>query len=204
MTPDDPRRHYPATARNRDAILAVLRPRLRPGDLLLEIASGSGEHAAWMAPRLEGVDWQPSDVEREALAGIDAHTGDSGGGRIRPALHLDACAPSWPIEQADAILCCNMIHIAPWQAAEGLLAGAGRILNPRGLLFLYGPFMRDGRHTAPSNETFDASLKARDPDWGVREMETVAAAAGRHGLALEETEAMPANNFTLIFRRDGA
>ncbi len=201
MPPTDPRRHYPATARNREAILAVLGPRLADGALLLEVASGSGEHAAWMAPRLPGVTWQPSDYEAEALAGIDAHAGESGCARIRPALQLDASAAEWPIDRADAILCCNMIHIAPWSAALGLLAGAGRILSPGGRLFLYGPFMRGGVHTAPSNAAFDADLRARDRDWGVREMERVAEIAAGHGLHLEAAEEMPANNFTLIFAR---
>ena len=199
----DPRRHAPATHRNRDAILSVLQHMLPASGVVLEIASGTGEHAAWFTPRLpEGLKWQPSDAEPEALAGIDAHARASGSDRVLPALHIDVTAPRWPLARADAMFCANMIHIAPWEAAEGLFAGAARLLAPDGHLILYGPFRRHGAHTAPSNEAFDADLKARDARWGIRcldsEVEPLAAAKG---IALAEVAAMPANNFTVVFRR---
>jgi len=199
----DPRRHAPATSRNRDAILAVLQHMLPAQGTVLEIASGTGEHAAWFAPRLpETLRWQPSDADPSELAGIDAHAKDSGCDRILPALHIDVTASAWPLQGADAMFCANMIHIAPWAAAEGLFAGAARVLAPGGNLILYGPFRRHGAHTAPSNEAFDASLKARDERWGIRcldsEVEPLAAA---NGFVLAEVAPMPANNFTVVFRR---
>ncbi len=198
----DPRQHAPATLRNRDAILAVLKRVSPPQGLLLEIASGTGEHAAFIAPRLPGtLRWQPTDAEAEALAGIDAHA--AGEQRILTALRLDVTAPAWPINSAQAMFCANMIHIAPWAAAEGLFAGAGRLLPAGAPLVLYGPFKRNGGHTAPSNEAFDASLQARDPRWGVRCLDTqVTPLAQRHGLALDEVVPMPANNLSVVFRRN--
>lgn len=204
----DPRRHAPATLRNREAILAMLRDVLPPsllreGGLLLEIASGSGEHAAFMAPQLAPLVWQPSDYEAEALPSIDAHAADSGATNIRPALRIDVTAADWPLAKADALLCCNMIHIAPWAAAEGLVAGAARLLDGHDAPFiLYGPFKRNGQHTAPSNAAFDDSLKARDPDWGVRCLDgEVAPLAARHGFTRMDVVPMPANNLTVVFRR---
>jgi hypothetical protein len=197
-----PRRYAPATLRNREPILAVLSRVLPPSGLLLEVASGSGEHAAFMAPRLPGIDWQPTDAQADALSGIDAHAADSGCPRIRPALLLDATAADWPVQQADAVFCCNMVHIAPWAAAEGLFAGAARLLPASAPLVLYGPFKRHGRHTAPSNAAFDASLRSRDPAWGVRCLDDeIAPLADRSGLTLTEVVAMPANNLTVVFRR---
>ncbi len=195
--------HAPATARNRQPILDILQ-RVIPADgLLLEIASGTGEHAAFMTPRLgEGVVWQPTDANRGALAGIDAHAAASGCPRIRPALLLDASQPTWPVARADAILCCNMIHIAPWSAAEGLLAGAARTLPAAAPLILYGPYRRNGRHTAASNADFDAGLQARNPLWGVRCLDTeLVPLAARHGFLLAEVLPMPSNNLTVLFRR---
>lgn len=196
----------PATLRNREAILAVLKAELPSSGLLLEIASGSGEHAAFMAPQLQPLVWQPSDYEAEALPSIDAHAADSGAANIRAAVRLDVTAAEWPAGlstgQAAALLCCNMIHIAPWTAAEGLIAGAARILPAQAPLILYGPFRRNGAHTAPSNAAFDESLQARDPRWGVRCLETeVAPLAARHGFAMARVVEMPANNLTVIFRR---
>ena len=196
-------RHAPATARNRDAILEVLAATLPAKGLLLEVASGTGEHAAYMTPRLgEAIAWQPTDGSQEALADIDAHARASGCDRIRPAVRLDASAGLWPVARADAILCCNMIHIAPWSAAEGLFAGAARVLAEDGApLILYGPFRRDGRHTAASNADFDASLQARDPAWGIRCLDQeVEPLARRHGFRLSAVRPMPANNLTAIFR----
>lgn len=201
----DPRRHAPATLRNREAILAVLREELPKTGLLLEIASGSGEHAAFMAPQLSPLIWQPSDFEAAALPSIDAHAADSGASNIRPALQLDVTTTQWPVSQADALLCCNMIHIAPWPAAEGLIAGAARILKQTAPLILYGPFRRNGVHTAPSNAAFDDSLQARDPRWGVRCLDTeVVPLAARNGFALARIVDMPANNLTVVLRRHAA
>ncbi len=200
---NDPRRYAPATTRNREAILDVLRRVLPPEGLLLEIASGTGEHAAFMAPALpEGLRWQPSDAEPLALAGIDAHARAAGSGRIEPALLLDAASPTWPVPRADAVFAANLVHIAPFRVAEGLLDGAGRVLVPGGPLVLYGPFKRQGAHTAASNDAFDWQLRLQNPAWGVRcldtEMAPVAAAAG---LVLDAVIPMPANNLTVIWRR---
>lgn len=191
------RREAPAVARNRDAILAVLRDLLPARGLLLEVASGSGEHALHFAPAFPGLVFQPSDPDPDARASIDAWC--AGVANIRAAVALDAAAPDWPVDRADAVLCINMIHIAPWAACEGLLRGAARILPPGAPLILYGPFKRGGVHTAPSNEAFDADLRARDPAWGVRDLEEVAVAA--RGFASPAATEMPANNLTVTFRR---
>jgi hypothetical protein len=196
-------RHAPATLRNREPILAVLKRVLAAKGVLLEVASGSGEHAAFIAPRLPlGLEWQPSEANGDALADIDAHASDAGCSRIRPAILLNACDADWPIQSAAAVFCCNMIHIAPWEAAEGPFVGSSRILADAAPLILYGPFKRNGVHTAPSNQTFDEDLRARDPRWGVRCLETeVVPLAEKSGFALNEVVAMPANNLTIIFRR---
>ena len=195
-------RHGPATLRNREPILDVLRRVLPPDGLLLEIASGTGEHASFMAPQLPGVVWQPSDCEGTALEDIDDAAAKSGCVRIRPAIALDAAADKWPVEHADAIFCCNMIHIAPWPVAEGLFAGAGRILSPGAPLILYGPYKREGAHTAPSNEAFEQWLRDQDARFGVRCLDTdVKPLAGRNGFGLEEIVEMPANNLTVVWRR---
>ncbi len=203
MASSDPRRRAPATQRNRDAILGVLQRVLPSEGVLLEIASGTGEHAAYMAPRLPGsLLWQPSDADAGALAGIDAHARDSGSERILAALHIDVTAARWPVAAADAMLCVNMIHIAPWAAAEALFENAARLLPEGAPLVLYGPFRRDGAHTAPSNAAFDADLKASDPRWGIRCLDSeVAPLAARHGFDLDEIVAMPANNLSVVFRR---
>lgn len=190
----------PAVARNRDAILDVLRRVLPRAGLVLEIASGSGEHAVHFAKALPALQWQPSDLEPVALRSILAHTRAAGLPNLLPPTTLDAGAPHWPVERADAVLAINLIHISPWSAAQGLMAGAGRVLRADGVLFLYGPFKADGVHTAPSNASFDADLRGRDPSWGVRDVEAVARAASSHGLQLVERVAMPANNFSLVFR----
>lgn len=199
----NPRRHAPAALRNREALLPVLHRHLPAAGTVLEIASGSGEHAAFFAPRLDAsITWQPSDLDAAAAASIDAHAGDSGCARIAPALILDVCAAAWPIDTAAAIFCANMIHIAPIEALHGLMAGAGRILGPDGRLILYGPFKRDGRHTADSNEGFDQSLRERNPRWGVRDLEgEVVPAAATNGLTLSAVEVMPANNLSVVFAR---
>ncbi len=201
--PTDPRRHAPATLRNRAPILLVLRRVLPPAGLLLEIASGTGEHAAWMAPRLgTSLAWQPSEADATALPGIDAHAEAAGAVTVRPAIRLDVTSTPWPLDAADAILCCNLVHIAPWAATLGLFAGAARLLPHLGPLVLYGPFRRHGRHTAPSNAAFEASLKAQDPAWGIRCIDTeLVPAAATHGLVLDEVNELPANNLALVWRR---
>lgn len=199
--PADARRYAPATARNRDPILAVLRRILPASGLVLEIASGTGEHAAYFAVRLPGVIWQPTDPDPDARASIAAWASATGTQNLRPPLDLDAARHPWPVARADAVVCINMIHISPWSAADGLMRGAGAVLAPGGVLFLYGPFMRDGRHTAPSNAAFDRSLKDQNPAWGVRDLEEVAAYAAAHNLRRRETVEMPANNLSVIFER---
>lgn len=191
----------PAVARNRDAILAVLREVLPASGTVLEIASGSGEHAVHVAAALPGVDWLPSDPEPAARRSIAAHALRAGLGNIQPPLALDAAAAAWPVARVDGIVCINMIHIAPWAATAGLMAGAGRVLSERGILFLYGPFREADRPFAESNAAFDASLRGRDPAWGVRDLDAVAAEAARHGLDLIRRVAMPANNLSVIFER---
>jgi SAM-dependent methyltransferase len=196
----DRRLHAPATSRNREPILAVLRRHLPASGLVLEIASGSGEHAVHFATALPQLVLQPSDPDPEARASIDAWIASSGLNNVRPALALDVMQEPWPADEAAAVLCINMVHISPWSATEALVRGAARILPPGGVLCLYGPYKRDGAHTAPSNEAFDASLRARNPDWGVRDLEAVAALAAAHGFAAPTVEPMPANNFSLVFR----
>ncbi len=191
----------PAVARNRDPILAVLRRVLPARGTVLEIASGSGEHAVHFAVGLPGLTWQPTDRDADALRSIAAHRASAQLPNLLPPLEFDVASPDWPLPRADAVVSINMIHIAPWTAAQGLMAGAGRLLAPGGVLFLYGPFRENGRHTAPSNEAFDASLKQRDPQWGVRDLGEVAELAGRHGFDLVERVAMPANNLSVVFRR---
>lgn len=195
------KRHAPAALRNREAILQVLRAHLPPRGVVLEVASGTGEHAAFFAPALAPLIWQPSDPDPELRRSIAAHAAEAACETLHSPLDLDATAETWPIQAADAVVCCNMIHIAPWSAAEGLLAGAGRILPPGGSLILYGPFIVGGQ-TAESNRAFDASLRERDPAWGVRELDEVAAEADKRGLSLAETVAMPANNLSVIFHRN--
>jgi SAM-dependent methyltransferase len=195
------KRHAPATARNRQPILDVLRPRLPAQGLVLEIASGSGEHIVHFAEALPDLVFQPSDPSPEARASIDDWVRTLALGNVRPALALDAAGDVWPLARADAVLCCNMIHIAPWEAAVGLVAGAGRILPKAGTLYLYGPYRRGGRHIAPSNEAFDFDLRRRDAAWGVRDLEAVASLAEARGFGLPEIVDMPANNLSLVFKR---
>ncbi|WP_336486970.1 DUF938 domain-containing protein [Methylobacterium nigriterrae] len=193
----------PAVARNRDAILAVLRRVLPEAGTVLEVASGTGEHAVHFAAALPGLRWLPSDPAPAARRSVAAHARASGLAGILAPLDLDAASDAWPVDRADAVLCINMIHIAPWAATEGLMAGAARVLPEGGILVLYGPFREGGRPTAPSNAAFDADLRARDPDWGLRDLEAVTRAAEACGLTFRERVAMPANNLCLIYRRTG-
>lgn len=200
---DDKRRHAPATLRNRDAILAALRRHLPERGTVLEVASGTGEHATHFAAALPGLAFQPSDPDPGARASIDAYAAGARLPNLRPALALDATAPDWEasVDEVAAVLCVNMIHIAPWAATLGLLRGAGRLLAAGGPLCLYGPFKREGRHTAPSNAAFDADLRASNPAWGVRDLEAVAAEAAARGFAAPVVEEMPANNLFVAFGR---
>lgn len=197
----DAKRHAPATLRNRSAIVSVLNRILPKTGRVVEIASGSGEHVVHFAEAFPELDWQPSDFDAGARASIDAWVGEAALPNIADALTLDASSPNWPIEDAAAILCINMIHISPRSATEGLLAGSGRLLAPGAPLFLYGPFRIAGQPTAPSNEAIDRSLKARDPEWGVPNLEEVESAAKIQGFLLSETIEMPANNISVIFRK---
>lgn len=194
------KRHAPATKRNREPIRDVLRRFVSPGAHVLEIASGSGEHAVFLAHELGVASWQPTDLDPDALASIDAWR--AGADLIAAARRLDVTERPWPtLPPTDVVFCANMIHIAPWRATEGLLSGAGSLLGPGGWLILYGPYKREGRHTAPSNEEFDASLRGRDPSWGVRDLEAVVARAEAEGFALVEVAEMPANNLTVVLKR---
>lgn len=195
------KREAPAAARNRQPILDVLQPRLPAKGLVLEIASGTGEHVVHYAAARPELTFQPSDPDAGARASVDDWVRTLGLGNVHPALEIDVTRTTWPVERADAVLCCNMIHIAPWEAAVGLIAGAARLLPPGGLLFLYGPYRRDGRHTAPSNEAFDADLRRRNPAWGVRDLEAVIGLAGAQGFSAPDIVEMPANNLSLLLNR---
>ena len=197
------KRHAPATLRNRDAIVEVLRDVLPLTGLALEVASGSGEHAIAFAEAFPALDWQPSDPDPHALRSIAAWSVESGLPNLRAPLELDAAARDWPIGRADALLCINMIHISPWVATEGLIAGAARILPPGGLLYLYGPLLRGDAPTAESNAQFDLSLRQRNPAWGIRALEDVAALARAFGMVLDRVVEMPANNLSVVFRTPG-
>ncbi|WP_082892431.1 DUF938 domain-containing protein [Qipengyuania flava] len=196
------KRHAPATARNSEPLAEVLAEELPDRGLVLEIASGSGEHAVFLARRFPALDWQPSDVDLEALASVDAWAAEAAVANLRPAIALDAAQVNWPIAAADAVLCVNMVHISPWSAAVGLFTGAGRILTSGAPLVLYGPFIEPGRETAPSNLAFDQSLKQRNSEWGLRSTADLDALAADHGLRRTARHAMPANNLVLVYRRE--
>jgi hypothetical protein len=192
----------PSTARNRDPILGVLRSRMPTSGLVLEIAAGAGEHAIHFAAALASLQWQPTDADPEALASIAAWRQHADLDNLLPPLRLDASQPdTWPVEGADTIVAINMIHISPWSATAGLMAGAARVLPSGAGLFLYGPFIESGVPTAPSNLEFDQSLRRRNPDWGVRHLSDLAALGATHGLSLSERLTMPANNLLLVFRK---
>lgn len=197
----DDKRHAPATLRNRDAIAAVLAEWLPATGTVLEVASGSGEHVVHFAAAFPTLGWQPSDPDPAGLVSIAAWWADAGLANIAPPLALDASVSGWPIDRADAILCINMVHISPWDAYLGLLAGAARLLRTGAPLILYGPYVELNVPTADSNIAFDASLRARDPAWGLRNIDGVKAAAADAGLTFMERRAMPANNLMLLFRR---
>jgi len=212
----DARQYAPATQRNRETILKVLLQVLPPTGTVLEVSSGTGEHAVFFAPRLQPRKWIPSDPNPVARASIAAWREHYPADNLYPPIELDVRNPIWDVEQDKlpeplqdmgfnrdsivAIVNINMIHISPWSACLGLMAGAGRILPPNGILYLYGPFKQGGKHTAPSNANFDESLQAQNPEWGVRDLDEVVAVAQAQNLSLVETYAMPANNLSVIFQ----
>ena len=191
----------PAAERNREPIVEALRPVLPERGLVLEIASGSGEHAVHFAEAFPKLLWQPTDAEPAALRSIEARRAESGLFNLLPPVSLDVRAGQWPVPLADAILCINMVHISPWAATAGLMRGAARLLQPGSPLYLYGPYFQDGVETAPSNIAFDADLKARNPEWGLRRLEDVAAEGEAHGFRLEQILPMPANNLSVVLRK---
>lgn len=192
----------PSTARNRGPILDVLRRVLRADAAVLEIASGSGEHAVFVGRALPCVSWQPSDPQDEARTSIEAWTAHESLANVAAPRAIDVCESDWGVRGPfDAVVAINMIHIAPWEATGALFAGAARVLAADGIVFLYGPFKREGQHTAPSNEAFESWLKARDPRFGVRDLGDVGRTAEHSGFRLRETVEMPANNLTAVFAR---
>lgn len=196
------KQHAPATLRNREPIAAVLARELPAGARILEIASGTGEHAVFFAQAFPQLAWQPTDPSAEALASIAAYREEYAGSNLAAPLLLDAAAPAtWPVRQADAILCINMVHISAWDATVGLFEGAGRLLGEGAPLILYGPYLEAGVNTAPSNLDFDASLKARNPLWGLRHAEALDALGVQHAMTRSARHAMPANNIMLVYRR---
>lgn len=194
----------PAAERNAEPIEKVLARVLPASGLVLEIASGTGQHAVHMARAFPHVTWQPSDADPVARDSIAAWREEAGPANLLAPVALDVLEDPWPVAAADAVVCINMIHIAPWECALALLRGAGAILPAGGLLYLYGPFRFHGRFTADSNAAFDASLRSRDPAWGVRDLDDIEPAAAAAGLTLDDTVAMPANNHSLLFRRRSA
>lgn len=195
------KRDAPATARNREPILAVLRTILPPAGTVLEIASGTGQHAVHFARALAGLTWQPSDPDPAARASIAAWAAEARLANLRPPLAIDVVSGSFDVPDVAAVVTINMVHISPWEATLGLLRGAAAALPAGGPLYLYGPYRRGGTHTAPTNAMFDAELRAQNPAWGVRDLEAVEAAAAVEGLRLHRFVEMPANNLSVTFRR---
>jgi len=213
MTPEDARQYAPATQRNSEPIIEVLLQVLPKSGTILEIASGTGEHAVFFAPKLSPRWWLPTDANPQLRASITAWTEHIGCDNLYPPLELDVREPVWAVENPAfdwlnnqpivAIVNINMIHISPWSACLGLMAGAGRILPAGGILYLYGPFKQGGEHTAASNVAFDESLRAQNPEWGVRNLDDVVAVASAQNLTLKQTYQMPANNLSVVFERSG-
>jgi hypothetical protein len=198
---EDPRRSAPHVARNAEPIAAVLREVLPERGLVLEVASGTGEHALHFACAFPDLRWQPSDPDAAALHSVEAWRASEGPDNLLPAAQLDARSAPWPFDAADAIVCINMVHISPWAATLGLLDGSARLLAAGAPLILYGAYFRAGVETAPSNRAFDEALRARNPEWGLRQLDDVLAEASRRGFALERVVEMPANNLTVVFRK---
>ncbi|WNN90676.1 DUF938 domain-containing protein [Gloeocapsopsis dulcis] len=205
MSDLDARQYAPATERNREPILEILLEVLPPTGTVLEVSSGTGEHAIFFAPRIYPRKWLPSDPNPMARASIMAWREYAPAENLYPAIALNACDPMWTVEQQSldivAIVNINMIHIAPWSACLGLFAGARRILPSGGILYLYGPFKQGGQHTAASNAAFDESLRTQNPEWGVRNLEDVVEVAKTNNFSLIKTVAMPANNLSVIFQK---
>ncbi len=196
---------YSAPAeRNTGPIIDVLAGVLPAQGRILEIASGTGQHVVAFARAFPQLTWQPSDVDPDLRRSVELRLADAALENIDPPVDLDVMRRPWPVDVADAVVCINMIHVAPWPATAALFEGAARLLRPRGVLVTYGPYMQAGRHTAPSNEAFDASLKQRHPEWGLRDMDAVSEVAQVNGFSLDDIVAMPANNFTLVFRAGAA
>ncbi len=202
------KKHAPATNRNREPILDVLTNCLPDHGTILEIASGSGQHAVHFTRHLPGHYWLPSDPDKASRNSIRAWWWEIQLNNILPPLNIDATRDVWPVENSNlplpitAMVCINMIHISPWAATIGLMKGAARILPEDGILYLYGPYKVDGNHTAPSNEAFDKDLRSRNEEWGIRDLNDVIALAGDHGLSFVKYIQMPANNLSVIFRKD--
>lgn len=197
----DNRLYRPATQRNREPILEVLRSVLPAKGLVLEVASGSGEHAVFFAGNFPQLEWQPSDPTEDARASIAAWIASEGAANVRPPLDIDVLREDWALDSADAVLCVNMIHISPWECTEALMRGAARVLGAGAPLVLYGPYKRGERPLEPGNVAFDERLRSEDPRWGLRELDDVTACADANGFSLERVVEMPANNLSVIFRK---
>ncbi|GAA0472511.1 DUF938 domain-containing protein [Parasphingorhabdus litoris] len=195
-------KHAPATLRNRDAIVQVLRGILPDSGTVLEIASGTGEHAVYFGEKFPGLTWQPSDPDPDGCRSVAAWTKRAGVGNVLPPLQLDAEAASWDIEKPATILCINMVHIAPWEASIGLFEKAAKLLSPGRSLYLYGPYFRGDAPTAQGNLDFDRSLKSRDLRWGIREVDDMDGLAKENGFTRTDLVEMPANNLSLLYRRN--
>lgn len=198
---DDQRLFAPSAARNMQPVCDVLQPLLPKRGTVLEIASGSGEHIVKLAELTPETTFQPSDPGEDERRSIDAWRQSLKLDNVQPAISIDATASQWPIASADVVYCMNMIHISPWAATVGLIEGAARTLATDGLLYTYGPYRRDGRHTSTGNETFDQSLRQRNPEWGIRDVEEIISLAESHGFRTPDIVEMPANNLSLLFRR---
>jgi hypothetical protein len=198
---NDVRRYAPATLRNRDFILDVLRDVLPTTGVILEIASGSGEHVIHLAKNLPALVFQPSDADQDALLSIAAWVKATGVANVRAPISLNASRSVWPIASADGVICINMVHISPWEATLGLIKGAAAVLPPASPLYLYGPYIREGFATAASNQAFDRSLRDRNPTWGLRDLQAVSAMAQSVGFSAPVITEMPANNLSVVFRR---
>lgn len=195
------KRTWPAAERNAEVIAQVLKRVLATPSSVLEIASGTGQHAAHFCRQMPELSWQPTDLDPEALPSIRAWQEEAEGSNFLLPILLDVTSETWPVNEVETVYCANMIHISPWQSCLALMQGAARVLASQGALILYGPFLEQDVATAASNEAFDVSLKSREPSWGIRKFDEVSAAAARVGLVFEERVEMPANNLILVFRK---